>query len=325
MAAHPQLQDRQQPEPATPRITTAYLMKISRVIVFGGLTFATLCATNTAQAQDRPKPSQAADYDQVAMSLLFVQSARGLAYDASKGTLALQGIGPVVTFFTDRPYRIAGHVSLPGFLAAWNEGSDSFEADPPNADLSILQQGKVQSAVIELSNPRVIASRLTYNVKVLDGELPASGGACSLFIDNLFRGAARGAAGGAIIGAACGDAGKGAAIGAAVGGVAGEARSRRMRAFEMGRHSQSATVVSSPTPATSTPSPATPNPAPQSPTAQTPKAQGTPFSVTMNVPNSTGGVTPVKLTEVANGWQGLKGEIYPQFPSVDELKKIYGQ
>ena len=56
----------------------------------------------------------------------------------------------------------------------------------------------------------------------MEGELPATGGTSSLFIDDLFtesekKGAGRGAVTGAIFGAAAGDVGAGAAIGAGIG------------------------------------------------------------------------------------------------------------
>jgi hypothetical protein len=39
------------------------------------------------------------------------------------------------------------------------------------------------NAVVELSEPRLAGRDLSYAVKVLDGQPPASGGAASLFID----------------------------------------------------------------------------------------------------------------------------------------------
>jgi hypothetical protein len=64
--------------------------------------------------------------------LLFVQSAEGVVFEGE--TLTLKGVSPAVVFFSDRPQRSAGHVDLPGFLKAWNEGTDSFAEDPPNKD-----------------------------------------------------------------------------------------------------------------------------------------------------------------------------------------------
>ena len=146
--------------------------------------------------------------------LLFVQNAEGVVYENE--TLTLKGVSPAVIFFSDRPKRVAGHVALPGFLDAWDEGKDSFADDPPNAALSIVGNGQVSNLVVEISNPQLQGDELTYNVRVLEGEPPATGGTSSLFIDGLFsdselRGAGRGAAVGALFGAATGDAGKGAA------------------------------------------------------------------------------------------------------------------
>ncbi len=153
--------------------------------------------------------------------LLFVQSAEGVVFEGK--TLTLKGVSPAVLFFGARPKRVAGHVALPGFLDAWDEGKDSFAEDPPNAALSIVGDGIVTSVVVEIANPQLQGDELSYDiVQVLEGELPATGGTSSLFIDDLFtesekKGAGRGAAVGAIFGAATGDMGKGAAIGAGIG------------------------------------------------------------------------------------------------------------
>jgi len=226
-----------------------------------------------------------------AMTLLFVQNAEGFSYDKAGNTLTLEGVGPAVTYFADRPYRIAGHVLLPGFLQLWNEGSDSFKNDPPNATLSIFDGSDVNSAVIEIADPKFENNQLTYTVvRVLEGDLPASGGVSSLFIDGLFDGGAlggglKGAAGGALIGAISGDAGKGAAIGAAVGIVGGAVKKSQKE--KAAKEEQATTRV-------------------------------------INVPNPNGSFTPVPMHLVQNGWQGPKGEIYPTLPTADQLQSMYG-
>lgn len=167
-----------------------------------------------------PKPQDPAEASKTAaVTLLFVQSAARVTYDSASSSLTLEGVSPVVTFFTDRPARLAGHMLLSGFVKMWGQGDDSFDQDPPNAALSVLEEGKgeVHNAVVTLYSPRMNEGRLTYRVKVLEGELPATGGASSLFIDGLLQGGGRGAALGAVGGAIAGDAGKGAAIGAAMG------------------------------------------------------------------------------------------------------------
>lgn len=167
--------------------------------------------------------TQAKDSDQQA-ELLFVLSADKMAFEGE--TLTLKDVGPSVIFFSDRPQRIAGHITLDGLLKAWNEGEDSFAEDPPNANLSTLTSDSINNVVIELINPRISGNNLQFDVVILEGEIPASGGMSSLFIDGLFSGGAlrsgaRGTALGAIGGAIGGDVGTGMAIGAAVGLVGG--------------------------------------------------------------------------------------------------------
>lgn len=45
---------------------------------------------------------------------------------------------------------------------------------------------------------------------------------------------------------------------------------------------------------------------------------------TVNIPNSKGGYTPVALKRVKGGFTGPQGEFYQEFPSVEQLKVMYG-
>jgi hypothetical protein len=47
-------------------------------------------------------------------------------------------------------------------------------------------------------------------------------------------------------------------------------------------------------------------------------------TTTINVPNSKGGFTPVRLTKYKNGYIGPQGEFYTGHPTVDALKALYG-
>jgi hypothetical protein len=47
-------------------------------------------------------------------------------------------------------------------------------------------------------------------------------------------------------------------------------------------------------------------------------------TVTVNVPNSKGGFTPVQLIKHGSGYIGPQGEFYPAHPTVDQLKALYG-
>jgi len=111
---------------------------------------------------------------------LFVISGTSGSLDGD--TLTLNGV-PNVIYFSDRPFRKAGHMSLSNFVEMWDKGGDSFKADPPNAVLSIFGENGSKNTVVELMNPEVKAGSISFNVKVLQGEVPKSVGPTSLFVD----------------------------------------------------------------------------------------------------------------------------------------------
>ncbi|KPK13078.1 MAG: hypothetical protein AMJ56_03705 [Anaerolineae bacterium SG8_19] len=116
---------------------------------------------------------------------LYVQSAGGMAYE--NGRLTLSGIAPTTLYFSDRPDRITGHIPTEEFLDTWGEGDDSFADDPPNAVLSIFSEEEVNDVVVVLQDPALDGDQMSYQVDILDGEMPSGGGANSLFIDVIGR------------------------------------------------------------------------------------------------------------------------------------------
>ncbi|MDE1920870.1 MAG: hypothetical protein KGJ09_02510 [Candidatus Omnitrophica bacterium] len=48
-------------------------------------------------------------------------------------------------------------------------------------------------------------------------------------------------------------------------------------------------------------------------------------TVTVNIPNSTGGYTAVVLKRSGNGYIGPQGEYYDQIPSTEQLQAMYGR
>jgi hypothetical protein len=46
--------------------------------------------------------------------------------------------------------------------------------------------------------------------------------------------------------------------------------------------------------------------------------------VTVNVTNSNGSVTPVRLTRQGSGYVGPKGEYYSSLPTPEQLRQVYG-
>ena len=117
--------------------------------------------------------------------LMFVQSADDLKVDAATSTLRLVKVNQQTLYFSDRPQRIAGHLKMADYMKTWKEGRDNFGADPPNATLSVYEPGRAEQTlvVVTIMKPVLDGADLVYTYKVLDGKMPASGGATTLFID----------------------------------------------------------------------------------------------------------------------------------------------
>ena len=49
-----------------------------------------------------------------------------------------------------------------------------------------------------------------------------------------------------------------------------------------------------------------------------------PETSTINIPNSRGGYTSVTLRRSGSGFVGPQGEYYPNYPSVEQLRVMYG-
>ncbi|MDG4553073.1 MAG: hypothetical protein P9E24_02315 [Candidatus Competibacter sp.] len=119
------------------------------------------------------------------IQLMFVQTAEDLKADDK--TLRLVNVGQQTLYFSDRPVRIAGHITMPAYLDEWKAGAgpDNFANDPPNATLSVYEGGKAENtlAVVEISHPVVEGKDLVYHYKLIEGAMPKAGGATALFID----------------------------------------------------------------------------------------------------------------------------------------------
>jgi hypothetical protein len=116
---------------------------------------------------------------------LIVMNSRGATL--AGGKLTLTGVSPNVIIFADRPVRSAGHALTGHFLEEWDPatGADSFAKDPPNATVSAFDKdaSTVKDAVVELTSPKIDGADLTFNVKVLEGDLAGADGPASVFID----------------------------------------------------------------------------------------------------------------------------------------------
>jgi hypothetical protein len=78
---------------------------------------------------------------------------------------------------------MAGRMQTSKFIPFWSKGKDSFLKDNPNATLSVFNSDNVSDLVVELSNPQLSGTDLTYDARILEGTPPANGRACALFID----------------------------------------------------------------------------------------------------------------------------------------------
>jgi hypothetical protein len=112
---------------------------------------------------------------------LIVMNARGANLQGQ--TLTLNGVSPNSIVFADRPVRAAGHLLTAHLMEEWSAGS--FAKDPPNATVSVLSRDgdSVRDAVVVLKEPHLDGDRLTFDVRVLEGELGGADGPASVFVD----------------------------------------------------------------------------------------------------------------------------------------------
>ena len=112
---------------------------------------------------------------------LFVMNARGGTLQGQ--TLTLTGVSPTSIVFADRPVRAAGHLPTEALLEEWTAGD--FAKDAPNATVSVLSKDGLSAhdVVVELRSPHLEGDRLTFDVRVLEGDLVAADGPAAVFID----------------------------------------------------------------------------------------------------------------------------------------------
>jgi hypothetical protein len=148
-----------------------------------GIAMAACAVVGVALAQDgaaaAEQPSNMVEMP--AANWLFVQT--GTSFTSDGKTLTIHGVAPQTLMFSDRPERMTGDVLTTKFVDYWTGGKDDFQKDPPNATVSTIIDDKTDLVVVELLNPRLAGDALTYDIRPLNGELPASGKQISLFID----------------------------------------------------------------------------------------------------------------------------------------------
>ncbi len=91
-------------------------------------------------------------------------------------TLTLQDMDNKVLYFSDRPVRRAGFMTVDNFMSGWTKGSDSFQANPPNAaivhaKLKTDDKGIAQALPVELMNPKATDNGWGFHLKDLEGTI----------------------------------------------------------------------------------------------------------------------------------------------------------
>jgi len=153
------------------------LMTVAALLCAPGLTLAQ--APTSSATTEPPPPKSTVKADMVPS--LFVMNAHGASLQGQ--TLTLTGVSPNSIVFADRPVRSAGHLLTEHLLEEWTVGS--FAKDPPNATVSVLSKdgASVRDAVVELKIPHLEGDKLTFDVRVLEGDLAGADGPASVFVD----------------------------------------------------------------------------------------------------------------------------------------------
>lgn len=97
------------------------------------------------------------------------------------GKLNLTGV-PIVSFNYLGSTREVGHFLVGTFVKVWDKNSPAYNASPPSGTLSVLDEKGSVGAVIQVSNPESTLNSITFDTKVLEGEVPASFNASSFFL-----------------------------------------------------------------------------------------------------------------------------------------------
>ncbi|MBB3545169.1 MULTISPECIES: hypothetical protein [unclassified Rhizobium] len=148
----------------------------------GVLTSSTVIAENAITAPATKSIGTSSTQKTELVPSLIVMNSDGATLKGD--TLTLTSVSSNSILFADRPVRSAGHALTAHLLEEWAQGG-SFEKDPPNATVSVLNKDAsgVEDAVVVLKEPKLEGTNLTFKVDVLEGNLAEANGPASIFID----------------------------------------------------------------------------------------------------------------------------------------------
>ena len=134
------------------------------------------------------------DAKQKASFLFVLRADTGVITKTDGGyKLTLKGMDDKVLYFSDRPVRKAGFITMTQFMGDWAKGKNSFQANPPNAAivhaaLESNEKGIAQALPVEMTNPVITANVWTFDLKDLQGKISiGSYNGVSVFVDSVVR------------------------------------------------------------------------------------------------------------------------------------------
>ncbi len=146
------------------------------------------CSVNEIMVETKDKEDCKKIGGDALINYMFVINFDNGSY--KNGKLRLNGNGTSnVIYFTDRPERESGHMSVKKFKSIWSKGINSFSSDPPNATLSAIIKGIDSNSIMVISNPVIDKNSIIFDVEISEGTPPASFNTGGLFIDSLILGA----------------------------------------------------------------------------------------------------------------------------------------
>jgi len=144
------------------RSATAAVGVVIGLALGPGLGAPALAQTETKDARECAVIAQAANTG-ARSSYLFVFDGRKAQLKPVGGnartlelTVPLRKTNHLVTWFTDRPERDAGHMSMATFTSLWQEqGDNTFKNDPPNVAISFDNK----TLIATMTNPKIITTK----------------------------------------------------------------------------------------------------------------------------------------------------------------------
>lgn len=138
-------------------------------------------AAPVALAHAAPVTGQTAHATQSKGSLLFVfegQTAQMAPVEGQAGTytftMPIRTAKQPVIWFTDRPARDAGTLSMRNFVGLWSApGTNTFATDPPNVAIVYTSGGKQKTFIATMTSPVIIPPTATPGTAKLQATMTA--------------------------------------------------------------------------------------------------------------------------------------------------------